>query len=43
MFFKKFLLLFNYSCMPFLPIPPPLSRLKHANVAIKRKTGGVSG
>ena len=21
--FKKFLLLFNYSCMPFLPIPPP--------------------
>ena len=20
---KKFLLLFNYSCMPFLPIPPP--------------------
>ena len=21
-FFKKFLLLFNYSCMPFLPIPP---------------------
>ena len=22
-FFKKFLLLFNYSCMPFLPIPPP--------------------
>ena len=23
-FFKKFLLLFNYSCMPFLPIPPHL-------------------
>ena len=22
-FFKKMLLLFNYSCMPFLPIPPP--------------------
>ena len=22
-FFFKFLLLFNYSCMPFLPIPPP--------------------
>ena len=22
-FLKKFLLLFNYSCMPFLPIPPP--------------------
>ena len=22
-FFKKKLLLFNYSCMPFLPIPPP--------------------
>ena len=21
--FFKFLLLFNYSCMPFLPIPPP--------------------
>ena len=21
--FKIFLLLFNYSCMPFLPIPPP--------------------
>ena len=21
--FLKFLLLFNYSCMPFLPIPPP--------------------
>ena len=23
LFLKKFLLLFNYSCMPFLPIPPP--------------------
>ena len=23
LFFLKFLLLFNYSCMPFLPIPPP--------------------
>ena len=23
LFFFKFLLLFNYSCMPFLPIPPP--------------------
>ena len=23
---KKFLLLFNYSCMPFLPIPPPHPR-----------------
>ena len=22
-FFFKFLLLFNYSCMPFIPIPPP--------------------
>ena len=22
-FFFKFLLLFNYSCMPFLPIPAP--------------------
>ena len=22
-FFFLFLLLFNYSCMPFLPIPPP--------------------
>ena len=22
-FLKKILLLFNYSCMPFLPIPPP--------------------
>ena len=23
LYFFKFLLLFNYSCMPFLPIPPP--------------------
>ena len=22
-YLKKILLLFNYSCMPFLPIPPP--------------------
>ena len=22
-FLKNFLLLFNYSCMPFLPVPPP--------------------
>ena len=25
-FLFKFLLLFNYSCMPFLPIPPPRPR-----------------
>ena len=25
-FLKKFLLLLNYSCMPFLPIPPPHPR-----------------
>ena len=25
-FFLNFLLLFNYSCMPFLPIPPPHPR-----------------
>ena len=31
-YFLKCLLLFNYSCMPFLPIPPPQTlffRLKH--------------
>ena len=29
LFFLKFLLLFNYSCMPFLPIPPPHSSWTH--------------
>ena len=27
--FKKFLLLFNYSCMPFHPIPPPHASRTH--------------
>ena len=36
-FLKKLLLLFNYSCMPFLPIPPPHPLFSLLNVTLVRQ------
>ena len=36
--FFKFLLLFNYSCMPFLPIPPPHPKERNSKDTFRLKT-----